>query len=184
MIVVDMKLNKESLKKLKKEPKAARAKLLIAARGALFIAFKYLRLSVTQNLKSSRAKGYKYKSGHLAQSLTTSAVKWSGKNIKGSIGSNLPYARIHEEGGVIRPKTKQALTVPFPGKVYPPASILKGSGKTFVRKNVIFMKIGSDDVIPIYALEKEVVIPARKWITKGERKATPRIIELFKNTEL
>lgn len=77
-------------------------------------------------------------------------------------GANVPYARIHHEGGIIRPKRAQYLTIPltpkakqFTARDYP--------GETFIRKGVIFAKDG-DDITPIYALKKEVRMPARPYM--------------------
>lgn len=47
-------------------------------------------------------------SGDLASKLNT-RVKATNTKIAASLGSNLKYARIHEKGGVIKPKKKKSL---------------------------------------------------------------------------
>jgi len=51
------------------------------------------------------------RSGDLKKSIHIGRVT----NESVEIGSSLPYARIHQLGGVIRPKTKKALCVPMGG---------------------------------------------------------------------
>lgn len=52
------------------------------------------------------------RSGDLKKSIHVGRVT----NESVEIGSSLPYARIHQLGGVIRPKTKKALCVPMGGR--------------------------------------------------------------------
>jgi phage gpG-like protein len=76
--------------------------------------------------------------------------------------ATVPYARIHHEGGVIRPKNAKYLAIPLTAKAklsrprdYPV--------QTFLAKGVIFEKTDGKP-IPIYALKKQVTIPARPYM--------------------
>jgi phage gpG-like protein len=97
--------------------------------------------------------------------LLTQSIKAEPKGNKVVIsagGANVPYARIHHEGGVIRPKTAKYLAIPLTPKAkqfrprqYP--------GETFIKKGVIFGKDG-EKLTPLYALKKQVTIPARPYM--------------------
>ena len=52
------------------------------------------------------------RSGRLRASITKKVVK-SGRKFVGTIGTNVVYARIHEEGGTIKPVRRQYLTIPI-----------------------------------------------------------------------
>ena len=114
--------------------------------------------------------------GRLSTDWSHTVTEFKNKSVKAVIGTKVKYARVHEFGATLRPTTSQALTVPFPGNVghYPPAKNLKGTGLTFIKKDIIFMKqIGSGGtlserfgkVIPIYILKRSVNIPARPFVS-------------------
>lgn len=98
------------------------------------------------------------KTGALIRSIK---YRLEGDQIVVSAGSkSIPYARIHHEGGVIRPRIAKYLAIPltkkaalYSAKDYP--------GETYIAKGVIFDK---GENIPIYALKKEVIIPARPYM--------------------
>jgi phage gpG-like protein len=56
-------------------------------------------------------------SGRLRNSVST-RVQRSGGRIRGTVGTNLKYAAIHEFGGTIRPKTKKYLKFKAGGRWY------------------------------------------------------------------
>jgi phage gpG-like protein len=64
-------------------------------------ATEYVRGYIVKNKLSGQV--LKRRTGRLAGSIT-SAQKIEGQDVVGMVGSNLKYARIHELGGVIRPK--------------------------------------------------------------------------------
>lgn len=75
------------------------------------------------------------------------------------------YAAIHHYGGVIKPKNKKFLTIPFPGgpadtKVPKRASDFDN---TFVAKGIIFQKHGKG-IVPLFILRKFVTIPAQPYM--------------------
>lgn len=78
-------------------------------------------------------------------------------------GADVPYARIHHEGGVIRPRNAQYLAIPLTpaAKRTPPRQF---PGETFIAKGVIFSKGSDGTITPQYALKKEVTIPARPYM--------------------
>lgn len=76
--------------------------------------------------------------------------------------ASVPYARIHHDGGIIKPKNAKYLAIPLTPKAklsrprdYP--------GQTFVAKGIIFEKTDGKP-IPLYALKKQVAIPSRPYM--------------------
>ncbi|MFH2012508.1 MAG: hypothetical protein ABIJ37_07420 [Pseudomonadota bacterium] len=114
----------------------------------------------------------KQRSGRLKGSLDVNADKNSvtisagGRSLEGDA---VRYADIHNKGGIIRPKNKKFLTVPFPGG---PADTSSGRTPkragdfedTFVAKGIIFQKIGGNDIQPLFILKKKVTMPRRSYL--------------------
>lgn len=67
---------------------------------------------VTQLAKTIQKDLKKNSKGTLKQSWKVSPVIGSGNSLRVEVSSPLPYARIHETGGVIRPKRVKALAIP------------------------------------------------------------------------
>lgn len=83
------------------------------------------------------------------------------------------YARIHEKGGIIRPRKAKALTIPFRGvkgraRNYPGAFIIRSKGgKAFlVRRQGVGLEW-------LYTLKQSVRIPARRWLSRTVRDMMP-----------
>ncbi|MBI9113209.1 phage virion morphogenesis protein [Maridesulfovibrio ferrireducens] len=96
-------------------------------------------------------------SGNLLSSITYA--------IRGSsivVGTNVTYARIHQEGGTITPKRAKYLAIPLT-----PAAKVKRPLEwedTFIRKGIIFRNLGNDKIEALYKLQKSVKIPARPYL--------------------
>jgi len=108
------------------------------------------------------------KRGHLLRSIRNSERGDSVIITAG--GRDVPYARIHHEGGVIRPRNAQYLAIPLT----PEAALYKPRnypGETFVAKGVIFVKKDGGKPVPVYVLKKEVVMPGRAYmyLDEGDR---------------
>ena len=116
------------------------------------------RISPTTNKKGTTLVGR----GNLLRSIRFRA---EGDTVIISAGdASIPYARIHHEGGTIRPKNAKYLAIPLT-----PSARLSAPrdypGETFIAKGIIFEKIaGSDKIVPLYALKKQVEIPARPYM--------------------
>jgi hypothetical protein len=110
------------------------------------------------------------RSGAALQSIVDS-VKVTGdhpSNIEGHIGG-IFYLKTQEFGATITPKKAAYLTVPLPAALDERGVPLKRGARdwenTFVKKSkagnlIIFQKRGKD-IIPLYMLVKQVVIPPR-----------------------
>lgn len=78
------------------------------------------------------------------------------------IGTNLEYARILHEGGVIRPRNAKALAIPLQpmAKVQSPRDF----EDTFIRSGIIYLKQEGGKVLPLYKLQSSVRIPSRPYM--------------------
>ncbi len=78
------------------------------------------------------------------------------------VGTNLKYAKIHHEGGIITPSKGKYLAIPLT----PEARVRKPRDftNTFIAKGVIFQKVEGGEPIALYVLKKSVTIPARPYM--------------------
>lgn len=137
------------------------------------------------SLLSRRGKGGKMMSGNTNQLLPSYNVPPLIKGNQVSIGSNVPYARIHQFGGTIKAKGAY-LTVPL--KVMPPGTRIKAwkDQMKAAKKNVVYRdaknrtqvvgimekkgrgKKATFKFTPYWWLVKQVVIPARPLLGFGD----------------
>ncbi|MFA5646519.1 MAG: phage virion morphogenesis protein [Candidatus Ratteibacteria bacterium] len=78
------------------------------------------------------------------------------------IGTNVKYARIHHEGGTIRPQRAKFLAIPLT-----PAAKVKRPlewENTFIQKGIIFHTLKNGKLEALYKLKKSVEIPARPYM--------------------
>ena len=128
------------------------------------------------------------------------AVRGSGLDSEMRVFSTgIPYARVQEEGGVVRPKNKRYLTVPLPDALTG-AGVLKGGARlvprgrkyetadglpTFIfrskRGNLLIGARAKNDALRLlYVLKPEVRLKARL----GFRETFDKITEPFLDAEL
>lgn len=108
----------------------------------------------------------------------------------GVIGVDLkmaPHGRVHELGGVIRPKRAQHLTVPldavldgrglamFSARQVIRAPQAYGYAGTFVHNKVIFGKDASGGIVPLFALRDQVVLKPVGYIGKTMKEQRPAL---------
>ena len=106
--------------------------------------------------------------------------------VRGVVGTNLVYGPPNEFGATIRPKKRKWLTIPFPGGGAVTAlQVGRGSARefrdTFIANNIIFGKAtgSSDDIVPLFILKKEVVIPARPFIRPAIDRNAANVRRIF-----
>jgi hypothetical protein len=167
---VEMKLDiSGALKKnmaLKTVPKAAKAQASLWAADTVFM----MKESARSMKKSGRT------TSQLMRNIGMQVVVGSGSTlIKLGTGTgvgcrkDVKYARIQDEGGIIKAKNIKYLTIPFPG--------VKGTsdnyrGNSFVFKSkagnlIIATKTGKGQKLkPLFLLKKQVTIPASQWFTR------------------
>lgn len=115
------------------------------------------------------------RSGWMIQSIKDS-VKVKGTTISTIEGEiSVPYERkIHENGGVLKPKTAKYLTIPLPAALDSKGIPLKKSAKewqnTFVirskKGNLLIVQRKGIQIIPLYVLKTSVYIPPRLGLGK------------------
>jgi len=123
------------------------------------------------------------KTGALARSFRPGVMQRGGA-IEMGVYSDLPYARIHETGGVITPKNGKYLTIPIS-----PTARLKAAREwtnlKFVHHpphNPVLATTtkGGKVIKPHYILVKSVKITPKKYITKASRRSALMVSELLK----
>ncbi len=79
-----------------------------------------------------------------------------------TIGTNVNYAKIHHEGGIIRPRNAKYLAIPLTKEaaVKRPREFTD----TFIQKGVIFRKLGDGSIEALYALKRQVEMPSRPYM--------------------
>lgn len=110
---------------------------------------------------TSKAGTTLYQRGKLYRSIK---YRIDGDAVVVSAGNaNVPYATIHYEGGVIRPKNAQYLAIPITAqaKLHKPREY---PGETFIAKGMIFLKEEGGVITPLYVLKKQVTMPARRYM--------------------
>ena len=108
------------------------------------------------------------------------SIQYKATASKALVGSNLEYAKIHHTGGTIKPKRATYLTIPLNKKAA--ATTARQWQNTFVAKGCIFHKKENGDIEPIYALKKQVIMPARPYMLidkKTRKKMETRIKEFY-----
>lgn len=149
---------------------------------------KWTGKTVKQIIRNLSGPILKTRSGHLRRSITGKTFK--GKLIVAIIGSGIfgrkpvKYARIQEKGGKIKAK-KKFLTIPLPGVKgtaanFPDAFIIKSKKGNLL----IVEKRGKTGLKPLFALKKEVTIPARYWLSKSIKEMKPSLLSSLKPVEI
>lgn len=167
-------LIREQIKEAKKNLKAQ-----------LFKALTIVEARVVQNIRKDA--GLQVRSGKLLNSIAGSKRVYEDEGILvGELGpKGVPYARIHEEGGVITPVKAKALTIPTEenrrrdGLPKVPANQLTDS---FVAKGMIFQKLGigkNAKITPMFILKQSVTIPARPYLAPALAATREQILKDF-----
>jgi phage gpG-like protein len=130
-----------------------------------------IRKGLVYTEKSKRRGTTLVKSGKLLRSIDAKVI--DAKTILVTAGGpGVPYARIHHEGGIIRPRNSQYLTIPLCAKAA--AGRARDFENTFIAKGVIFQSNGEGKKpTALYLLRKQVTIPARPYmyISEDDREA-------------
>lgn len=131
----------------------------------------------------------------LSGGITVYPIEEDSHGIRGPVGTgDTVYARIHEYGGTVVPKTAGALTIPLEAALTP-QGVAKGTARevgaeydgTFFKHGVLFGKTGKE-IIPLFALVQSVTIPARPYMKPALLKVKPQVeaelremlVEIFK----
>jgi phage gpG-like protein len=116
------------------------------------------------------------RSGNLIASIVDS-VRVTGTTmatVQGTIGSDLPYARIQEFGGTITPKKAKFLAIPLPAALNSNGTPIKSSPRDWPNTwcarskagNLLIFQRRGTQVVPLYVLRSSVTIPPRLGLRK------------------
>lgn len=123
-----------------------------------------IRDSIRNRIKSGKVTPKTNKSGTtlVGSGRLANSISYQISNKTIVVGTNLKYARIQHEGGLIKPKKAQYLAIPLSkdAKVKRPREF----ENTFIQKGIIFQDMGNGKIRPIYKLQKQVEIPARPYM--------------------
>ena len=110
-------------------------------------------------------------------------VERSDETVTTRTHSPLPYARIQDQGGTIKPKTAKMLAIPFTAKArarWPrdwardKLALIEVRGKKFLIERV------GEKAIFHYILKESVTLEGKQYIAKAKRKAAPEIDRLVR----
>ena len=144
------------------------------------LAEKYVKIEAT-------GKSIKVRSGHYRSKITREIHQRLGF---GLVANNAIYARLIEEGGTIRPKSKKFLAIPIKGTPAETQGARVGKiANTFsnlvfalsIRGQPILMgSVGEDgEVRPLFLLKRSVKIRPHKIFSTAFAEAEPEIAEIF-----
>lgn len=172
--------SEEILRKLEDELAAYKKNL----KGQVFSALTLLETEILAQIRSKA--GLHVRTGALLNSIGRSKKVYEQNGvIVGEIGpEGIPYAAIHEFGGVVVPKNKQFLAIPTPenrradGLPIMTTQELKNTGNSFVRKGMIFLSEGKK-ITPMFFLKRSVTIPARPYLSTALAAKQDEILKEF-----
>ena len=105
-------------------------------------------------------------------------------DVSGRIGPRVPYGRIIERGGIIKPKRRKWITIPLPAAQTSQRVAQHGARKfanTFFAKskagNLLLFQNRGGQAIPLFVLKKSVRIPKRPYLLPAARAKQARIVE-------
>lgn len=125
------------------------------------------------------------RTGALARSFRPVFLGREGDTLTAAVKSDLVYARIQDEGGTITAKSGKYLAIPLNRNIPVgkwPRHFAKGE-LTFLQKkggNPILAKItGKGNVKPMFALAPSVMIRAKNYLARAEKRAAPGVEEII-----
>ena len=123
--------------------------------------------------------GLERRTGALSRSIVPGKVERGAASVTGRVlaGQGLPYARIHEYGGEIKPVHGQFLAIPLDAVKtqagvarFGPRQAESQGWKTFFAGGAIMGKQPGDaEATPLFALKRSVTMPARPYFAPGIR---------------
>lgn len=165
--------------------------ILEAARPNVFKSLNTAKNDIRDNLSG---KILNRRSGQLAQAVDFEGPTVDANSLTARLGilrgPATAYADIHLTGGTIVPKNARKLAVPLP-------SALTASGVarytsplrvslatafpdgTFVAKDILFGKIGSTEIVPLFVLKDSVQIPKRDYMSDPLRTLLRSVAEFL-----
>lgn len=143
-----------------------------------------VRISIQRDWLSN-ASAQSRRTGALARSFRAEIRVNNQDRFVGVVGSDLPYARIHELGGQITPTRAKALTIPMNPRSIPLGKSARDFGDLFVWRNkktgkaFLARSVGKNKLELVYALVRRVTIQPKGYLKRAEERAAPKIEALL-----
>jgi phage gpG-like protein len=130
------------------------------------------KLSKVEAIMQKKVSGQvlRRRTGELSRSIKSLVVGTNLTNLYGEISISVPYAAIHEYGGTIKAKNAKYLTIPLPSN-QTPSGVMKKTARQVIEEggftakskkgNLLMFGKKGQDIEPLFALKKQVDIPAR-----------------------
>lgn len=138
---------------------------------------------LVQRLREAVQRTTKGGTGALANSFVPAPVRHeSGKTVAGAF-STVPYARKQDQGGEIRARNVQNLTIPLPSSVEAARKTARDFGDRLVvikTNNKAFLAENFGDKLKFhYVLKRSVVLPAKRYTDMAIQAFTRDVKALF-----
>jgi len=170
------------------------ASIKLTTKGDLSIQLKNLQRKINRGLPATTKRGgnrllkiigeeirsfAKEPSGELEKSFSLSVMKTQG-GVTARLQSDAPHARIHETGGVIRPRRRKFLTIPLTSRARRTPAI-RFPGLFKVRGKKLLAIRSGRKLLPQFVLKSSVRIRPKRYLTKAIKRAVPMLSRLFKD---
>lgn len=189
--MIELKLDKKDVNRVIRSLERVSSK---KRDGIAFKMFTDATLYLEQQLKLNvSGRILHVRSGRLRNSIS-SIVRDNGTQLEGIVGSGVrqgnrvPYADIHEVGGVITPKNVQWLTIPLRAALTP-AGVPRGRARDFEDTFFAYSKAGNlilfqrkgKKAVALFLLKKSVTIPARRYMSITAEESASKIVDIMIN---
>ena len=132
----------------------------------------YVQWFATNRMVRQARAALNVRSGALARSFGALVTGVSFADLRATVYTDSPYARLQEHGGTVRPKNAKALTIPMEAALTAGAGVTRGGARSFGFTETfighdkdgnafIFRRLEGDDVEPLFRLVPQVTVPAR-----------------------
>lgn len=159
-------ISRGAVRRLERAAKIARGEIMTALKRAASRVQRQAKINVRQKLNTTGKS-----TGALSRSIIT---KPNNSRLEVAVGPTAIYGRIHELGGVIRPKRAKALAIPI-GET-------KGSPKDYGDMSVVTMgnraylaETGNGFIVRRFILKKSVRMPKRPYMRPAYLASKPWI---------
>lgn len=132
-------------------------------------------------VKDQIRKRFRPGTGNLSRSYNFNWTSKKGKKIGGEVSSDLAYAAIQNDGGIIRPRTRQNLAIPISGKAKRIWPREWPKGQLFAirsrRGSLLLVERIRDRIVPHYVLKPSVRLTGKRYLEHAAAVASDAIVK-------
>lgn len=170
-----LKITGNAMKVFKRAARDAKKALEDPLRKSAMQVMRYAKDNVATKLNTTGATRKHSTGGGLRRSITS---QYNMPQLRAYVGPSVIYGRIHEFGGVIRPKKAKHLAIPI-GTMTGSARSNFGQLRLLVSRRSGLFLIDKNTGALQYVLKKSVTIPARPYLGPALARALPDIERRF-----